>query len=273
MEARKGPDDVAIDMLIAGCRSRWGYDLGGYARASLARRVDKACDDLGLDIWTLMRRAIEDRQVFDQLVATLSVTVTEMFRNPEVYRALRDKILPRLATYPFIKVWHAGCATGEEMYSMAILLDEAGLLDRSQLIGTDINEQSLAVAEEGIYPLERLSSYARLYRDAGGTGSFADYFHARYQLGRMDERLREKMTFYRHDLAVDEVFSECHLVMCRNVLIYFGRELQQRALDLFWRALVPGGFLCLGTREHLMESSGWSPVDRRLQLYRREHRE
>jgi chemotaxis protein methyltransferase CheR len=263
-------EDLALDLVIEAVRRRWGYDLGAYARASLARRLELTCEQLGAaDAYALLPRLVRERAVFEQLVANLSVTVTEMFRDPQVYRALRDQVLPQLATYPFIRIWHAGCATGEEMYALAILLDEAGLLSRCRLTGTDLNAASLEAAAEGIYPLERLESYARLYREAGGRNSFADYFHAAYGAARMDERLRQVMDFSRHDLTGDEAFGEFHLVMCRNVLIYFTPAMQRRALDVFRRSLVPLGYLCLGLQEYLIEPAGWAPVDRRLQIYRR----
>lgn len=263
-------EDLALDLVIEAVRRRWGYDLSAYARASLARRLALTCEQLGVaDAYALLPRLVRERAVFEQLVANLSVTVTEMFRDPQVYRALRDQVLPQLATYPFIRIWHAGCATGEEMYALAILLDEAGLLGRCRLTGTDLNEGSLEAAAEGIYPLERLESYARLYREAGGRNSFADYFHAAYGAARMDERLRQAMDFSRHDLTGDEAFGEFHLVMCRNVLIYFTPAMQRRALDVFRRSLVPLGYLCLGLQEHLIEPAGWEPVDSRLQIYRR----
>lgn len=265
------PDDLALDLVIEAVRRRWGYDLGAYARASLARRLELTCQQRQVsDVYALLPQLVRERAVFEQLVANLSVTVTEMFRDPALYRALRERVLPQLATYPFIRVWHAGCATGEEMYSLAILLDEVGLLDRCRLTGTDLNEASLEIAAEGIYPLERLKSYARLYREAGGLGSFADYFHAAYGAARMAERLRRVMDFARHDLTGDEVFGEFQLVMCRNVLIYFTPTMQRRALGVFRRSLVPLGYLCLGLQEYLAEPAGWTPVERTLQIYRRQ---
>lgn len=263
-------EDIALDLVIEAVRRRWDYDLGAYLRASLARRLELTCEQLGAaDAYALLPRLVRERAVFEQLIANLSVTVTEMFRDPAVYRALKEQVLPQLSTYPFIHIWHAGCATGEEMYALAILLDEAGLLERSRLTGTDINEASLEAAAEGIYPLERLESYARLYREAGGRNSFADYFHAAYGAARMDERLRRIMDFSRHDLTGDEAFGEFQLIMCRNVLIYFTPAKQRRVLDVFSRSLVPLGYLCLGLQEHLVEPAGWDPVQRRLQIYRR----
>lgn len=270
MNPARTVEDISLDLVIEAVRQRWEYDLSAYARASLARRVALTAEQLGLpDALALLPRLLREREVFEQLIANLSVTVTEMFRDPEVYAALREQVLPQLATYPRIRVWHAGCATGEEMYSLAILFDEAGLLPRAHFVGTDLNPHSLAQAAEGIYPLKALKSYARLYRAAGGSQSLADYFHAAYGAGRMDARLRERMQFLCHDLSGDEVFGEFHLVMCRNVLIYFSPALQCRVLDVFRRSLVPLGYLCLGLREYLAEPQGWAPISRPLQIYQR----
>lgn len=269
--AQASLDEITIDLVIDGVRRRWGYDLGAYARASLARRLELTREQLGAsDLVALLGLLLRDREAFERLVSNLSVSVTDMFRDPEFYKALRELVIPQLATYPFIRIWHAGCATGEEMYATAILLDEAGLLERSRLVGTDISPQALEAAEEGIYPLERVERWARLYRDAGGIGSFGDYFHAAWGSARMDERLRRRMEFFRHDLTGDEVFGEFHLVMCRNVLIYFTRDTQRRVLDLFRRSLVPLGHLCLGLQEYLCDPQGWRVVSRALQIYRLE---
>lgn len=261
--------ELLMDLVIELVRRRWQYDLSVYARASLLRRIEKTIGELNLsESFDFLPLLFDKREVFEHLVANLSVTVTEMFRDPEVYRQLKSLVFPQLSSYPFIRVWHAGCATGEEMYSLAILLDEAKLLDKTTLHGTDINAQSLKIAEEGIYPLERLKQYAQLYREAGGQGSFADYFVAAYGAARMNARLRERMTFAQHDLSGDEVFGEFHLILCRNVLIYFSPELQLKVINLFKRSLKPLGYLCLGLREYLPDPQGWQTVARREQIYR-----
>jgi chemotaxis protein methyltransferase CheR len=263
-------DDIALDLIIEATKRCWQYNLSGYTRASLSRRVDKTCQQLGLTTkQALIPALLEDRTVFELLLSNLSVTVTEMFRDPQVYKSLRDEVLPRLSTYPFIRVWHAGCATGEEMYSLAILFDEAGLLERTTFVGTDINKKSLKTAQEGIYPLDSLKKYASLYRQAQCQGSFADYFHASYGQARMAEKLRNRMQFEVHDLNGDDVFGEFQLIMCRNVLIYFAKPLQKRALDIFNRSLVSNGFLCLGLREYLVEQQGWKDINKPLNIYQK----
>ncbi|HGS4633766.1 TPA: protein-glutamate O-methyltransferase CheR [Vibrio cholerae] len=263
-------EEVTTDLVIEAVRRRWGYDLSTYARASLTRRIALTCQQCHADdVFSLLPRLVKERGIFDSLINNLSVTVTEMFRDPEVFVALRENVIPQLATYPFIRVWHAGCATGEEMYALAILFDEAGLLEKTQFHGTDINKGSLLIAEEGIYPLERLQGYARSYRKAGGKNSFADYFHAAYDSARMDERLRIQMSFAHHDLSGDEAFGEFHLILCRNVLIYFGHDLQVKVLDVFKRSLVPFGYLCLGLQEYLAAPQGWQDIERRLNIYKR----
>ena len=174
-----------------------------------------------------------------------------MFRDPWFYEAVRKEVVPLLRTYPFSKIWHAGCSSGEEVYSMAIILKEEGLWDRIQIYATDLNEVVLKKAKEGIYPVEDIKEWTRNYQKAGGRESFADYYTARYQSALIDRSLREKVVFADHNLVTDEAFGEMHLIVCRNVLIYFSRNLQNRAVDLFKKSLVPGGFLCLGTKESL----------------------
>jgi chemotaxis protein methyltransferase CheR len=186
-----------------------------------------------------------------ELLQFLTVQVSDMFRDPEFFRALRERVMPVLATYPSIKVWVAGCSTGEEAYSIAILLQEQGLLDRSIVYATDINSASLRAAASGIYDLARLRTFTENHRRSGGSASLSDYYHAAGDSAIMDTGLRRKITFSDHSLATDNVFSEVHLVTCRNVLIYFDHALQNRALNLFAEALVARGFLGLGSKESL----------------------
>ena len=181
----------------------------------------------------------------------LSVTVTEFFRDPLFYRVVRDQVVPLLKTCPFINVWHAGCATGEEVYSMAIVLKEAGLYDRARIYATDINGKSLHLASEGIYSVDDMKEYTVNYQKSGGKGSFSDYYHAKYRLAMMDPALKKNVVFSVFNLTADEVFSEMHLVFCRNVMIYFDRTLQDRVLGLLHDSLVDNGTLCLGSRESL----------------------
>lgn len=207
-------------------------------------------------ISALQHRVLNDEPFFVQtLLNDLSINVTEMFRDPSFYLAVRRKVTPILNTWPFIKVWHAGCATGEELYSMAILLKEEGLFKRLQLYGTDFNDQILQKAKEGIVSTRSVKEYTKNYQLAGGKKSFSDYYTARYDRALLDPALKEKILFANHNLVTDQVFGEMQMIVCRNVLIYFSRELQQRVIRLFYNSLCRGGILCLGSRESLQFST------------------
>jgi chemotaxis protein methyltransferase CheR len=264
---------IEIDLLLEAIYRRYGYDFRSYARASIERRIRHFLPDSGVDeIAALIPRVLHDRGFATRLVAQFSIPVTEMFRDPEVYRALREKVVPVLRTWPHLKIWHAGCATGEEVYSLAILLKEEGLYDRATIYATDFNADVLAKARQGIYDVGRLKDATRNYQASGGRASFADYYHAGYGAVAMDQALKERVVFSTHNLASDSVFGEMHLVLCRNVLIYFNRELQNRALGLFAESLVHGGFLCLGTREDIRftDASGeYDEVDRAARIFKR----
>lgn len=229
-----------------------GYDFRNYAHASLLRRVRLFQLRAGAPSFTdLMTLIQSDDEVFADFLRSLSVTVTEMFRDPAFFLELRNRFIPWLETWPFVRVWHAGCATGEEAWSMAILLQEVGLLSHTQLYATDLNEESLDVARTGIYRKDRLDEYRNNYQAAGGNVSFDDYYLQRYDSFRLSRALQKHITFANHNLVTDGVFSEMHLVLCRNVLIYFNRDLQDRVLTLFRDSLCHGGLLCLGPRETL----------------------
>lgn len=265
--------DLELTLLLDAVFRRWGYDFRDYARASLRRRVAATCDALCVaNLGELQHRVLHERAAFDRLAFNLSVCVTELFRDPAFFAALREQVLPVMATYPFIKVWHAGCATGEEVYSLAVLFDEVGLLNRTTFFGTDFNAHSLDVAREGIYPIKTLKAGQKNFQAAGGKGDLMAWTTSAYDSARFAERLRKRMVFSLHNLAVDQVFSEVQLVVCRNVLIYFNKGLQQRALDLFAQALVPLGVLALGNQESLgdgLATHRFSAVDIRQRLYRR----
>jgi chemotaxis protein methyltransferase CheR len=206
------------------------------------------------------------------ILARLSVPVTEMFRDPAVFKRLREQVLPVLASWPRLNVWQAGCASGEEVYSLAILLDEAGLLERSQIYATDINDLALKKAEDGIFPLADFAETERRHRLSGGTRPFSDYCLSAHGFFRIDQRLREHIAFAHHNLVSDGVFCEVQLVLCRNVLIYFNHELQERVLRLFHSSLVRGGFLCLGTRErvrHAEAGKDYTIADLEHRIFRR----
>ena len=264
--------DIEVELFVRGLKLRYGYDFSQYAPASLKRRVLQLVQSQRVGtVSELTSRLLHEPGFLDTVLEGLSVPVSEMFRDPEVFRALREQVFPVLASYPQINIWQAGCAHGQEVYSLAILLEEAGLYERTQIYATDFNESALRHAQEGIYPAKEAQLWSRNYLAAGGSYSLADYYSARYELIKLDQRLRRHVTFANHNLVTDEVFCEAHMVMCRNVLIYFSDPLQDRTLALFRDSLVRGGFLCLGTRESLdfAPSAGdFTPVNAALRIYR-----
>ena len=243
-------DTIEMRLLLDAIYSCYHYDFRSYASASLKRRLSQALERMECaTISALQDKILHDPHAFPKLLEFLTVQVSDLFRDPEVYLAVRRDVVPVLATYPSLKIWVAGCSTGEEAYSYAILLAEEGLLERSLIYATDINEESLARARSGVYPLERVKQFTINHRESGGRGSLSDYYHAAHDNAVMAASLRERITFADHSLATDSAFSEVQLISCRNVLIYFDRELQDRALGLFHDALCHRGFLCLGTKE------------------------
>lgn len=270
--ARPDPDDVELELFIRALQLRHGYDFGGYARASLKRRVHsvamaRQCKTIG----ELTTRVIHDDSLLPSVIAGLSVPVSEMFRNPSVFKALVAEVFPVLASYPHINIWQAGCARGEEIYTLAILLDEAGLYERSQIYATDFNDTALAQAQEGIFPVAEARTWSENYLAAGGQHSLSDYWHARYEHLKLDERLKRNITFANHNLVADGVFCEAHLILCRNVLIYFTNELQDRVLGLFRHSLVRGGYLVLGNKESIAfapSAAEFNVLNARARIYR-----
>ena len=266
-------ENLELRLLLEAIYLKYGYDFRNYARASIKRRVRKRLQESGLSSICAMQHAVlYDREFFEKLLLDLSINVTEMFRDPTFFLALRETVLPALADAPFIKTWHAGCATGEEVYSVAILLTEMGLYDKAQIYATDVNEVVLGQAREGIFPVERVREYTRNYQNSGGVGSFADYYTARYDSVIMDQSLRRNIVFADHNLATDGVFAEVNVVFCRNVLIYFNRELQDRAFRLFSDSLCDGGFLCIGSKESPRYSGcadDFDPVVAEEKIYRK----
>jgi chemotaxis protein methyltransferase CheR len=265
--------DIELRLLIEAVYLRYGHDFRDYALASLKRRIGQAQQRMrAASISALQERILHDPQQFDELLQYLTVPVSEMFRDPPYFLAIRRHVLPVLGTYPSLKVWVAGCSTGEEAYSMAILLREEGLLERTILYATDINHASLEKARKGIFDLEAMQGFTRNYQRAGGHRSFSEYYTAAYGGALMDKSLRDAITFADHSLATDAVFAETHFVSCRNVLIYFNRPLQDRALGLFHDSLAHRGFLGLGSKETLDFSAyagRFEAVSRPDRLYRR----
>ncbi len=248
--------EIELDLFLEAIFRRYGYDFRNYARASLRRRVAKTLNRAGFDgAAEAIPRLLRDDSVFNDFLRDMSVTVTDMFRDPWFYAAFREKVIPHLFTYPLVKIWHAGCATGEEVYSMAIVLKEEGLYDRTQIFATDYNNESLDRAREGIYPLKQVRQFMQNYNRTGSKASFSDYYHAKYGAARFADPLREHITFANYNLVTDGVFSEVNVVICRNVLIYFDKHLKNRVVSLFRDSLCHRGFLCLGSKESLKLSS------------------
>lgn len=242
--------DIEIRLLIEAIYLKYSYDFRDYAGASVKRRVQHALTQMECKtVSALQERVIHDPTAFMQLLQYLTIPVSEMFRDPDHFLAIRREVVPLLSTYPSIKVWIAGCSTGEEVYSMAILLREEGLLERTIIYATDINPTSLEKAKKGVYSMEAMRIYGNSYQRAGGKRDFSDYYTAAYGHAIMDGSLRENVTFADHSLATDSVFSETQLVSCRNVLIYFNKGLQERAFGLFHESLCHRGFMVLGSKE------------------------
>ena len=248
--------DLELELLVEAIYHSYHYDFRSYARASLRRRLQVAMQRFGCSsLSQLQGRVLHESEIFGELLEYLTVQVSDMFRDPSYFLALREKVVPLLRTYPSLKIWIAGCSTGEEAYSMAILLREEGLLDRSLIYATDINPNALRRAEAGIYDVAKVPDFTSNHRRSGGRSSLSDYYSAAYDRIILDKSLRKHIVFSDHSLATDSVFAEMQLVSCRNVLIYFDRALQSRALDLFYEALCRRGFLGIGLRESLRFSS------------------
>ncbi len=241
-----------VELLLNDLYERYGYDFTEYSKASLQRRIHRLFIlDKFPSFAEFSYRLQTDNYYFRRFVEEITVNVTEMLRDPSFYRTLRTTILPVLATYPFIRIWHAGCSTGEEVYSMAILLKEAGLLQKSLLYGTDINPQVIDKARKGIFPVSQMQKYSENYIQAGGVRDFSSYYTANYHLAEFDSALTAKMVFSTHNLVSDFSFNEFQLILCRNTLIYFERDLQSKVFRLFDYSLESFGYLALGSKESL----------------------
>jgi chemotaxis protein methyltransferase CheR len=244
--------DFEVSLLLKAVLFCYDYDFRHYSRASLTRRIYNCLEKSKLNtIAEMIPKIIYDIDFFELFLKEMSITVTEMFRDPLVFKTLRSQVVTQLKTYSRINIWHAGCATGEEAYSLAILLQEEGLLSRCQIYATDFNNHSLAIAEQGIYKAEKIAGYTRNYISAGGKASFADYYQARHGNAKMKSELKQHITFAHHNLIKDQCFAQMHLIICRNVLIYFDRKLQDHVLSLFKQSLHHRGYLVLGDKESL----------------------
>lgn len=266
-------EEIELDLLLQAIHLKYGYDFRNYNKAHLRRRINQRLQLNGLKtISELQNRILWDKDYFQTLIQDLSITVTEMFRDPEFYAAFRKKVIPDLKTYAYIKVWHAGCSTGEEVYSLAILLKEEGMLSKTRIYATDINKNALVTAKHGIYSSKEMDLYARNYAEAGGKGKLMDYYTSKYGSVLFDKSLVKNIVFADHNLVTDGVFAEINLVFCRNVLIYFDKFLQNKVLTLFSKSLTKRGFLCLGTKESLQfseEEANYSIIDKKLKIYRK----
>ena len=264
---------LEIELLLEGVFRHYGFDFRSYAFASIRRRLWKRVEGEELQtVSELAARILHDPDAMERLLLDLSVNVTAMFRDPTFYLEFRERIVPLLRTYPFIRIWHAGCSTGEEVFSMAILLEEEGLYDRARLYATDINDVVLQRARQGIFPLDRMQEYTENYIRAGGKRSFSEYYTAKYDGALFSPTLTRNIVFSQHNLVTDRSFSEFNVIFCRNVLIYFDKTLQNRVQSLFYDSLVMFGVLALGSKESL-KFSQYEPCYEKLspaeKLYRK----
>lgn len=268
-----GVEQAEVEALVTAILQRYGYDFSHYARASFLRRVRHALAEEGVaSVSELQARLLRDAFALRRFLAHLSVHVTSMFRDPDFYQMLRKNVIPWLRTYPFVRIWHAGCATGEEVYSMCILLEEEGIYDRCRIYATDLSEVVLHRARLATYPLASVQRYTTNYHKAGGNLEFSSYYTADQENAILHERLRKNVVFSLHNLASDGSFNEFHLVCCRNVMIYFDEVLQDRVLTLFDQSLARGGYLALGRRETLRFSAvdtAYTETEGGVKIYRK----
>ncbi len=266
-------DDIELRLLLEAIYQRYHYDFRGYSVASLKRRLNQACQKFGFENLSKMQESIlHDPETFPRMLSYLTVQVSDMFRDPAYFRSIRDNVVPYLRTYPSLKVWVAGCSTGEELYSLAILFREEGLESRTLFYCTDINAEALHKAEAGVYDIVRVAQFTENHQRSGGKSSLSEYYTAAYGAAVFDKTLRKNAVFSDHSLVTDSVFAEVQLVSCRNVLIYFDRQLQDQAIGLFRDSLVRRGFLGLGSKESLRFSkyvSDFTEFDKQNRIYQR----
>jgi len=265
--------NIEIQLLLEAIWLRYGYDFRSYSKAHIKRRV---LHHLGIgnlsSVSQLQDRILREREFFNELLDDLSINVTEMFRDPDFYRSLRENVIPKLRTYAYFKIWHAGCSTGEEVYSLAILLREEGLLERCQVYATDFNRKVLAIAKEGIYQKHDIEQYEKNYTMSGGKFKLSDYYKSRYGSVIFDKELSNRIVFADHNLVTDKVFADVNLILCRNVLIYFEKSLQDSVLGLLCDSLVPSGILCLGTKESIKYTryeNQFEPFDEKQKIFKK----
>ena len=265
--------DIEMRLLLEAIYQKYHYDFRGYSMASVKRRLTQSLSQFECATFSALQdRVLREPEVFAELLSFLTVQVSEMFRDPAYFRCVREKLVPHLRTYPSLKVWIAGCSAGEELYSFAILFREEGLEDRCIFYATDINPDALKRAKSGVFSLDRIAQFTRNHQLSGGKSSLSDYYVTAYGAARFDESLAKNTVFSDHSLVTDQVFAEMHLVSCRNVLIYFDKELQDRAVGLFTDSLIRKGFLGLGAKENLRfsaHSARYDEIDRKARIYQK----
>ena len=271
----KDSSDLEISLLLEVIYQKYGYDFRQYSEAHIRRRImNRMAMSRLADVSQMQSKVLNDEVFASAFLQDLSITVTEMFRDPFFYRSLRENILPILKTYRFIKIWHAGCATGEEAYSMAILMQEEGLYDRTTIYATDFNQQALNKAKEGIFSNSMMKEYTSNYQLSGGKESFSSYYTSNYGNVIMNQSLKKNIVWANHNLVTDSVFAEVHLILCRNVLIYFDKDLQNKVQNLFYNSLINGGILCLGSKEGLRFTDfygEYNEVDKKQKIFKKKY--
>lgn len=266
-------EDIEMVLLLKGIYKQYGYDFRDYSEASMKRRVKKCVEEEGLQtISGFLEKVLHDTSCMTRFLDTVSINVTAMFRDPEFFQSIRSKIIPELKKLPFIRIWHAGCSTGEEVYSMAILLKEEGLLERTRIYATDLNERVLKVARDGIFSLKRMQEYTNNYLLSGGTSSFSSYYLSKHNNVILNNEIKNKIVWAQHNLVTDGSFNEFDVIFCRNVMIYFNEELQNHVHKLFYESLATPGYFITGSKENLRFSpheQHFADVDVRWKIYRK----
>ncbi|HBX51599.1 MAG: chemotaxis protein CheR [Bacteroidetes bacterium RIFOXYA12_FULL_35_11] len=271
----KDTSELEISSLLEDVYRKYGYDFRQYSEAHIMRRIKNRMTLSGIeDISQMQSKVLNDESFASQLLQDLSITVTEMFRDPEFYKSLRENVIPILKTYPFIKIWHAGCSTGAEAYSMAIIMQEEGLYDRTTIYATDFNQHVLSHAKEGIFSNKLMKEYTANYQLSGGNESFSGYYTSDSDNVIMNQSLKKNIVWANHNLVTDSVFAEVHLILCRNVLIYFDINLQNKVQKLFYDSLINGGILCLGSKEGLRFTDldkEYSELDKKQKIFKKKY--
>jgi len=264
--------DSELQSLIHLIKNVHGFDFGNYSMASFKRRISRIMDLEKLSYFDLSDQLVNDEAYFDHFLAEVTVNITEMFRDPTFFKSVKEHIIPYLKSYQHIKVWSAGCSTGEELYSFAILFNEEQLYDRSFFYGTDINQDVLIHAKEGIYDLQKMKLYSENYLQLGGNKSLANYYTAKYDAVTLIRKLKKNVLFSVHNLVSDGAFNEFQLISCRNVLIYFDAELQEKVIKLFYESLANFGFLCIGSKESIRNNElakKFKLIDKKNNIYQK----